>query len=157
MANEKSRKKQRKISNLIINPAFQYKIILLVIGFLVMQASVSIYYIHLLFTKLVTPLSPTLDPEITLDTVLQLKEELILGFLVANIAFVIFSLILAIYFSHSLAGPAYAIHKSINNLIDGVDHNEIKLREGDEYHDLAGKINRLFSDYKLIKKEDEFE
>ncbi len=155
MADEATGKKQRKLNNLIIDVSFQTKIIVMVTGFIIMQSFLVTGYIHLLFTKNYEVFLTLVDSN---SEVLYLAEtfrnDVMVGLVSANIGFIVAALLMSIYFSHKLAGPNYAIKKAINSLLDGVDHHSISLRKGDEYHDLAHRINVLFADYHLIKKDE---
>ena len=83
-----------------------------------------------------------------------LQKDILIGLIVTSIEFIVFAGLLAIYYSHKMAGPNFAIKRAINNLMEGVEHHKIVLRKGDEFHELAEKINSIFNDFKLVKKED---
>lgn len=52
-----------------------------------------------------------------------------------------FVFLLALFFSHKIAGPVYRIEKSINEIAKGNLELRISLRRGDELQDLAEMIN----------------
>jgi len=82
------------------------------------------------------------------------------------ILFILIAAILAVFYSHKLAGPVYRIEKSILRLMSGVHNFRVTLRKKDEFKNLADTFNKLIdyvdSYYKslenvkiLIKKYDE--
>lgn len=148
------KKHKRQLKNLIVDSEFQKKIIILVSGFVFLQALLTTGY--LIYGASVIKVSlinkGVQDDVIILIT--KLVNSIIWGIEFANVGFLIFSFVLSTYFSHKIAGPLFAIKKAINNLINGVDHRKIILRKGDEFHDLANRINKLFEDYELIEREE---
>ncbi len=154
MAEKRSGKKQRSLKNIFINTSFQSKIILLISGIVLMQAILTTGYFCNSFEQFFqTPIALVDINSEFIEAAEELKLQIFVGFMIANVGFLIFALLISIYFSHKLAGPNYAIKRAINNLLDGVDQHKINLRKGDEFHDLAERINTLFSDYHLVKKE----
>jgi len=154
MAEQKIERKQRKLKNLMIDSSFQTKIIVLVTGFVIMQSLLVTGYLQLLFSQNYDNLLALLDSDSEVLFIVQsFRSEVMIGIITANVGFIFASILLSIHFSHKLAGPNYAIKRAINNLLNGVDHDTIVLRKGDEYHDLADRINTLFVDYHLIKKD----
>lgn len=154
MTENRSGRKQRKLRNVFINTTFQAKIILLIAGIVLMQAILTTGYFCSTFDQFFQ--SPVALVDINsefIEAAEALKLEIFVGFMIANAGFLIFALLIGVYFSHKLAGPNYAIKRAITNLLDGVDQHKIHLRKGDEFHDLAERINTLFSDYHLVKKE----
>lgn len=55
--------------------------------------------------------------------------------------------ILALLFSHRIAGPVYRIEKTLEDISKGNLGIKIKLREGDELIDLADMINNLTENF----------
>ena len=51
--------------------------------------------------------------------------------------------ILGLLFSHKIAGPVYRIEKTLGEIMKGNLGLKIRLREGDEFVDLADMINNL--------------
>jgi hypothetical protein len=149
-------KKNRKLINIFINKPFQTKIIILVVGTVLMQSLINIGFLYLKFRQFleVETLANCDSGSIFLAFEL-LQKDIMTGIIVTSIEFIIFAAILATYFSHKMAGPNYAIKRAINNLLDGVEHHKISLRKGDEFHELADKINTIFSEFDLVKKDKE--
>lgn len=154
MSAEKSGRKQRSLKNIIINKSFQYKIIFMVVGIVIMQALMTTSYMLRSFDDFFqsSPAIASGNSDV-IEAVEALHMELIVGIGVASLEFFIFALILSLFFSHKMAGPNYAIKRAINNLINGVDHHKIVLRKGDEFHDLAERINTMFDEYHLVPKD----
>lgn len=55
---------------------------------------------------------------------------------------VMFACVVGLYFSHKLAGPIYRFKLELQRIVDGKGYREIKLREGDDFHDVAHVLNR---------------
>jgi signal peptidase II len=51
--------------------------------------------------------------------------------------------IISIFISHRVAGPIYKFERIINDLAQGKDVKEFKLRKRDEFYELALAINNL--------------
>ncbi len=156
MAEQQSGKKQRKLKNIFVNGTFQTKIIILVAGITLMQGVMSVGFIYVAFKQFVDSWTNiVIESGDVLEAVKLLNTEVLIGVFIANAGFFLFALFMGIYFSHKIAGPNYAIKRAITNLLDGVDHHTVTLREGDEFHDLAEKINVMFAEYHLVKKADD--
>ncbi|MFC1623890.1 HAMP domain-containing protein [Candidatus Omnitrophota bacterium] len=64
--------------------------------------------------------------------------------LVRNLLFISpFVFIIALLFSHKIAGPVYRIERSLDEIAKGNLAMRIKLRKGDELWDLANNINAM--------------
>ena len=150
-----STRKDRKLKNLIIDASFQSKIIVLIVGFVILQSILVTWYL-MYFSRYLGSL--VVDGVANCSETTEMFGSLVIGVTIANVGFILFSLVLSLYFSHKIAGPIYAIKRAINNLLEGVDSREIILRKGDEFQDLANRINKLFSLFNIasdIKKGDE--
>lgn len=53
------------------------------------------------------------------------------------------ALIMVLYYSHRIAGPLYHIEKHLGLMIEGECSRPLRLRKGDEFKEIAEKINRL--------------
>lgn len=63
--------------------------------------------------------------------------------LVNNLLIMVALAVMAVIYSHRVAGPVYRIKSVINRALSGEPEQRIYLREGDELKDLAEKINAL--------------
>ncbi|WP_455381663.1 hypothetical protein [Salinispira pacifica] len=73
------------------------------------------------------------------------RLQLILPALLLNNLLIMIALaLMAVWYSHKVAGPVYRIKHVINRTLAGEREQRIYLREGDELKDLAEKINTLF-------------
>lgn len=77
------------------------------------------------------------------------KYQIIFRFFFFIIPLIIVIIMIAIIFSHRIAGPIYNIERKINKLAGGEDIELIRLRKGDELKDLAEAINKLIL---IVKK-----
>jgi methyl-accepting chemotaxis protein len=55
---------------------------------------------------------------------------------------VMFACVVGMYFSHKLAGPIYRFKLELQRIVDGHGYREIRLRDGDDFHDVAHALNR---------------
>jgi methyl-accepting chemotaxis protein len=138
--------KHRKLRNIVIDGPLQSKIIVLVVGFVFLQSLLLSWYLFFFSRSLNNDIS---NGEATFDSILDMLQSMIYGVTIANIGFILFAFVLSLYFSHKIAGPIYAIKRAINNLLEGVEHRDVILRKGDEFHDLANRINKLFTIFKI--------
>ncbi|HOJ49216.1 MAG TPA: ankyrin repeat domain-containing protein [Spirochaetota bacterium] len=71
------------------------------------------------------------------------------------ILFIVIAAILAVFYSHKLAGPVYRIEKSILKIINGAHNFRVTLRKKDEFKNLADTFNKLIDyvdkHYKIIE------
>jgi len=65
------------------------------------------------------------------------------GIITFSILYLVLIAVFSILKSHKMAGPVYNIKRSLRAIIDGEKHDPIRLRKGDEFHELANLINEL--------------
>jgi hypothetical protein len=53
-----------------------------------------------------------------------------------------FAIVVGLYFSHKMAGPIYRFKLELQRIADGRDWRAIRLRKGDDFHDVADALNR---------------
>jgi Arc/MetJ-type ribon-helix-helix transcriptional regulator len=53
-----------------------------------------------------------------------------------------FAIVVGLYFSHKLAGPIYRFKLELQRIADGRGWRAIRLRKGDDFHDVADVLNR---------------
>jgi len=53
-----------------------------------------------------------------------------------------FAIVVGLYFSHKLAGPIYRFKLELQRIADGRERRTIRLRQGDDFHDVAEALNR---------------
>ncbi len=146
MENE-SRQKKRKLKNVIVDGPFQLKVVAITVSVVLLQAVISTGYFIYVGTNFISETLPALSSTVEIAESIKLVFiQLLVAFLVVNIDCLIVAVALSLYLSHKTAGPAFVIKRAIHNILDGVEHKTITLRKGDEFHDLAERINFLFSD-----------
>lgn len=57
--------------------------------------------------------------------------------------------VMVVFFSHRIVGPIYHVERTLEDLIDGKDVKELRLRKKDQFQSLAPKINAVI---RLVKK-----
>ena len=63
--------------------------------------------------------------------------------LVNNIAIMLLVIIWGIRVTHRVAGPVYRMESDIDRVLTGETHARVRLRRGDAFPELAGKVNEL--------------
>ncbi|RLD18443.1 MAG: hypothetical protein DRI36_01385 [Caldiserica bacterium] len=137
----------------LVNKAYQFRyslflIFLIMVLFLIV--AISTYY-------LVYPiLSKQFLGAITEKQANAVATRLIFFYLIETLIFIIFTLILAILFSHRVVGPVNRFTALVDRIKEGDYSIRIHLREHDEFKKLADSLNELFikieNDFKKIKE-----
>lgn len=92
---------------------------------------------------------PTLTNEQLIDIFARGNEILLWKMLVA----VVFIAFVSIFVSHKIAGPVFRFEESAKTIANGDFSLRIRLRKGDELHDLADAFNRMSESLESIVKE----
>ena len=92
---------------------------------------------------------PTLTNEQLIDVFAKGNEILIWKMVVA----IIFICFVSIFVSHKIAGPVYRFEQSANIIANGDFSYRIRLRKGDELHELAKAFNGMTESLESIVKE----
>jgi len=147
-------KNKRKLANFIIDRELQSKFVFWMTFtgiFLIFLLCAIVYYYTSENYDLLIEMSPMQD--VVKE---QLKVELqaiIFKMIFAGIGFLVLVSLLGVVISHRIAGPVYRMRKLISEIVDdGVDHEKITLRPGDELWPLADDISRLMIYLKKQKK-----
>ena len=53
-----------------------------------------------------------------------------------------FAIVVGLYFSHKMAGPIYRFKLELQRIADGREWRAIRLRKGDDFHDIVDVLNR---------------
>ena len=128
--------KHRKLSNYLINKPLQFrltvKILLLVIPLCFVVGLIVFYTVY--------PAVSSFVPYALLGSIMmQVYVRLFCSAMILiAIIFVICTVI-----SHKIAGPIYQIEKKLDSLNNGIEVAPIRLRIGDEFHELAEKVNEI--------------
>ncbi len=92
---------------------------------------------------------PTLTNEQLIDIFVRGNEILLWKMLVA----IVFICFVSIFVSHKIAGPVFRFEESARTIANGDFSLRIRLRKGDELHDLADAFNRMTESLESIVKE----
>ena len=134
---------RRRTRNYFPEPRFQLSFLrfLLLGALLHISASCAILYYFLKQNYELLVKYAGLEPEITT----LLFRELRILIAVIGVTFAVYllgTLILGIAFSHRIAGPLFAVKRTIRDLNAGKDVR-LKLRKGDEWQDLVDEFNAM--------------
>lgn len=92
---------------------------------------------------------PALTNEQLIDIFVRGNEILMWKMLVA----IVFICFVSIFVSHKIAGPVYRFEQSARTIANGDFSSRIRLRKGDELHDLAIAFNRMSESLESIVME----
>jgi methyl-accepting chemotaxis protein len=146
--------KVNKRQTWIINPKFQYKVIL---------CGLSIGSIALILTFIANKMFFSRCYDVLLrsgigggDLLWQFmgQQERIMGglFLGVLLIVMVISGLLGLIISHRIAGPMYKLHQSFQAVADGKRSHHLTFREEDFFHEIADIHNQAFS---IIEKKPE--
>ena len=141
---ESDQKKQRKLSNFLLQPLLQLKLGLYLIALATLFSMLVAYLLQRNFSRVY-------------DMVLELtdaKEEviLILSNYISDALFVVaacisiylfITIVLSIIYTHKMVGPSYAFRRHIANLEQGKYTSRVTLRKHDAFMEVAADLNRL--------------
>lgn len=137
-------KKQRKISNLLVNPQFQMRYIFWITGtgFVLVSALNFVFYSFIKENYLsLVELSPMSD-EVKKQLFTELNQ-LVIIIIIFSILFLIFASFVGLVFSHKAAGPIYHIQRVIKEISSGHLNARVHLRPQDEFQETAQDFNNL--------------
>ena len=136
---------QRKLKNIVIEPAKQYKYVLM--NFCIMTiGAFSVMFLLLQTVQRVLRQAMIVagaDPELLSAAVAGQSQEFVLR---AALIFPVLGLgcmAIALRMSHRFLGPQISINRHIDALIDGDYASNCHIRRDDELHTVAGKLNDL--------------
>jgi methyl-accepting chemotaxis protein len=93
------------------------------------------------------------DPALTNDQLIDIfvrGNEILFWKMIVAVVFICF---VSIFVSHKIAGPVYRFEESARTIANGDFSYRIKLRKGDELHDLAIAFNRMTESLESIVQE----
>ena len=140
---DKKPKNNRKV--ILINPAFQLK----VVGYFIALAmfNVAIFYasIHYFFWNLKnTALKVGLPPKHVFYLFVD-EQSTIMGliFLAVAVFTIAFLFITGLYISHRIAGPLYRLKKHLDTCSSNKKLDEVHFRKGDFFPEVQNSFNQL--------------
>lgn len=142
---------RRGFKNYFPEPRFQAKFLIFLVGGAVVQIALTYfvvgYFVRQNYELLVKYAGVEQDILVILSSELK---KLILVMSAASTAFIAGTFALGVIFSHRVAGPIYALKRTIRELNGGKD-SFLKLRAGDEFTEMADEFNALVKKLKEKK------
>lgn len=133
---------RRRVTTLLLNPRYQLKFVLLVMGsslcLAAANAGVFYHYVSENYSILVD-LSPMTD-----EAKQQLYRELhqiVISMTMISIGFSGLAGIVALWLSHRTAGPLYRFRRVFEQIAEGQRDLRVNLRPGDEFQEVADAFN----------------
>ena len=135
---------RRRFKNYFPEPRIQLKFLGLLVGGALAQitvtASVLYYFLNENYTLLVK--YAVLDEQIA--AILTHEMALLVKVIVTTfVLFLIGLTALGVSFSHRIAGPLYALRRTITDINSGKANARLKLRTGDEFMELQDNFNKM--------------
>jgi len=137
----KPKKIKRKLSNYLIDKNIQLR---LTFNFIFITA----FLTTLIGIMLIVGLWPILKEYVPQEIITSLQKQVFFSLYSVFIPLLLVIAGFCIVFTHRIAGPLYNIKNKIQMAIKGEEIEIIRLREGDEFHDFAAKINVIIQRYK---------
>lgn len=142
--NTKKVKFKRKFSNIIINPTFQLRMSLrFIILYIIIAGIFQAFFILIMnnyMNNFVKEFPITIDQHLVLHTIVY---QIIIAMFFLILLGAVSTFIVAVYFSHKIAGPIYVIKNNINKLIENDFSIRTNFRDGDEFSEISVALNRL--------------
>ncbi len=143
MADQKKFKRKLRY-RFVVDPRFQMKyglwlmgiglVCFCIMGFL---AYISVY--QAVETKLPSEISIQVLSEIVKPSAMFLQHEIIISLAILSI----FLFFIGVIGTHKISGPLFNIKRHLTSIQRGSEMKPIRIRHGDELHDLAYTLNRL--------------
>ncbi len=67
----------------------------------------------------------------------------ILVFALLVVVFISTTILVSVKYTHAIYGPLVSIHRFLDDMLENRTPQPLKLRDGDQLHDLADKLNEL--------------
>ncbi len=136
----------------LIDPKFQLRFSLYVCIVVSLSALVYPMAIYDMMENFITFVSINF-PQLT-EKYEEQRRNLIIFLSLWQLGFTALVFVIAIFFSHKIAGPIYKMKKYLKVIRDGETVDTIKLRKRDYFKDLAKEINQTLKFFGKIKDED---
>ena len=75
--------------------------------------------------------------------------------LINNVLILIVIGIIGLFYSHRVVGPVYRINRDLQRVLDGESEVLVKIRDKDQFKDLAGRVNALLKSFYELKKQND--
>jgi len=139
---------RRAFRNYFPEPRFQAKFVSILVGGAILQIaftySVVAYFVSQNYQMLVKYAG--VEPEILAILTAELKS-LVWVMSGASLLFILGTILLGSIFSHRVAGPIYALKRTIRDIQAGKPVR-LRFRDGDEFTEVADEFNSLIEDLK---------
>lgn len=141
-----NQKYQRKFRNFFIYPAFQGKLLILMISLCLITPICLFIFQGVVFKFLKdTGQENNWPADHSYFVFVNQFQELFFIVLTSSVAIsLLLVLVAGLYVSHKIAGPAVKIMNQFNSVAEGAEDREIVLRKGDFLQELADAYNKRF-------------
>ena len=135
---------KRKFRNFLLKPAAQVRIGIWSIWLALIFAGSFIWFLYLSLSTLYDLVLELTDLRLEVGVILEERMTELTWFLgVYLIIYLLASVVVSVYFTHRLVGPTYAFRRHIRSLIQGRYDSRVRLRDRDEFQEVAGDLNEL--------------
>jgi hypothetical protein len=137
---------RRSIRNFLLQPLLQVQLGLysILLAFAFSGVIAWLFYIHLnSFATIVIQLTDTEDE--VLKMLYRSLDDMRFSVIGTIFCFLIANMVVSVLFTHKMVGPTIAFRRLIRGLSEGKYGDQIKLRDGDAFTEVADELNHLSS------------
>lgn len=143
------RERRQRWWSLTLEPEFKKRQIARVLAFTAAYVAISTACVSAVYSLAMRPLTQGQLPFYIRSEMLReaggapgLQETLVVWATLMIGLSSFFAIVVGLYFSHKLAGPIYRFKLELQRLADGQPTRTIRLRQGDDFQDVAQAMNR---------------
>ncbi len=137
---------RRSWKNILVDSRFQLTYVLYFISFGLISATLVVaiisHFQKKFFELVINSSEKDISPSLFLGFS-SIMHEMAISLAIFVVLYSIFGVILAMFLSHKIVGPATAIRKFLGDLKAGNYGGQLNLRKGDELKDLEKDLNEL--------------
>ncbi len=141
----------RFVTKFIINPKFQFKMVLLFLLISVMNNVIFYTAVHLFFNQAQSGAASMGIPEAKpfYDFIMNQKNEMNFNLIIVLVLSTLLMFFIGITLSHKIAGPLYRLNLHFRNMANDSTLKKIHFRKGDFFNEIAVEesFNKFVDDY----------
>lgn len=137
-------RRNRRLRNLVLMPAFQIRMGLYAIGLGAAFGVGATYLFYKKFEKTYRVILELTDAKEEVTQIVMRDFQAVVWQLGAClVAYLIANVAISIFVTHRMVGPTYAFRRHIRHMIHGRYEARVRLRNGDAFREVAKELNEL--------------
>jgi hypothetical protein len=156
----REQRRQRWWNSFSLESEFKKRQLLRILAFTAAYVAISSVCLAVVYVRTLVPLvRGELPPELGLDLLRRapdvpgLADALALWATLMTGLSAFFAIVVGLYFSHKLAGPLYRFKLELGRIAAGHDPRPLRLRQGDDFQDVAEELNRALAQLRCAEGE----